>query len=153
MATEVTTGSGPYAHLGGHELPGGRVEMTPHVAWLWADCVTAAPRRDVGHPTTGWLLGVKGMGLPWVDLFALLETTPDSGVVLGEAELSFERELRVGERYDVSAVIQEVERMVGRRAGTLDRMRVRIELREVGSGELASSVLFAMIFPRKDADR
>jgi hypothetical protein len=153
MASELVTGPGPYAHLSGYALPGARVEMTPHVAWLWAGCVTAPPRRDVGHPTTGWLLGVKGMGLSWVDLFALLDATPDSGVVLGEAELSFERELRVGERYDVSAVIEEVERRVGRRAGTLDRMRVRIELREVRSGRLASSVGFAMIFPRGEAVR
>lgn len=148
MASALAGGSGPYGYLGGRRLPGGQVEMTPHVAWLWASCVGAPPSREVGHPSTGWLLAVSGMGVPWVDLFALLDATPDSGVVLGEAELTFDRRLRVGTRYDVSGAIEQVDRTVGRRAGTLDRLHARLELREAGGGALASSVRFTMIFPR-----
>lgn len=141
-------GSGPYAGLQGRALPGGRVRLDPHVAWLWADCMTATPSREHGHPTVGFLLAIKGMGITWDELFALVDATAESGVVLGETELEFGRPLRVGEEYEVVGAIEQVVRSAGRRAGTFDRMRVRIALHELGSGDLACAVANTMIFPR-----
>jgi hypothetical protein len=148
--TEPAVDAGPYAHLAGQRLPDGEIELTPQMAWLWAHSVTAQPTREVGHPTTAWLLAMKGSGLSLDELFALVDATADSGVVLGESELEFHRVLHVGQRYIVRARILEVVRKVGRRSGPFDRMKLVLELHELPGDELAFQLTNTMVFPRGD---
>jgi hypothetical protein len=138
----------PYAHLVGYRLPGGEVELTPQVSWLWSDCVGGAPSREIGHPSTAWLLAMKGSGVSLDELFAMLDATAESGVVLGESELEFHRPLRVGQRYAVTAEIVDVTRKEGRRSGVFDRLRLGLALNELPGGEPAFGLINTMIFPR-----
>lgn len=141
--------SSPYAGLAGHRLPGGRVRLEPQMAWLWAACVTGEPSLEHGHPSNGWVLAMRGCGLDYDEIFALVDATADSGVVLGEAELEFHRRLHVGVEYQAQGEVLDVTRRQGRQA-ILDRLRFRVELREVDGGALAFAVVNTMIFPRSE---
>lgn len=137
----------PYADLAGYRFPGGRVRLEPQMAWLWATCVTAEPSLERGHPSNGWVLAMRGCGLSFDEIFALVDATADSGVVLGEAELELHRRLCVGAEYAAAGEVLDVTRRRGRRA-IFDRLRFRVELREADGGALAFAVVNTMIFPR-----
>ena len=49
-----------YSHLVGHQFPGGRYTLTPHVAWLWADCAMSEPDPAAAHPSLAYLAAMQG---------------------------------------------------------------------------------------------
>lgn len=140
----------PYPHLAGRRFPPGEITLGPHVAWLWADCVTATPDRASAEPSTAWMLAMRGHGVELPDLFALVDATADDGVVLGEVELELHRPLEVGARYAASAEIVDVVRKRRRGSGVLDVLRLRIDLREVGADVPTSTVVNSIVFPREE---
>lgn len=140
--------SGPYAGLAGHRLPGARIVLEPHVAWLWAGCVHAEPSAETPDPSVGWLLAMRATGLPLDALFGLVDARADSGVVLGESELELRRPLRTGGTYDGTAEVLDVVRKTGARAGTIDLLRLRIALTEPDADDPAFVLTNTMVFPR-----
>ncbi|MGE4426487.1 MAG: hypothetical protein AB7G37_08565 [Solirubrobacteraceae bacterium] len=143
------TAAEPYAALAGYRLPGATVELGPHTAWLWSHSILAEPVAGEAEPTVGWLLAMQGLGLPLDDLFALVDADARTGVVLGEAELEFGPPLRVGERYHATATIVDVVRKTGVRAGTFDRLRLRIVLHDLEDVPVFTLVNH-LVFPRAD---
>ncbi|MCK9250406.1 MAG: hypothetical protein M0P31_15705 [Solirubrobacteraceae bacterium] len=145
----MTSRRSPYAGLAGRWLPGGAVDLGPHVAWLWSHCIGEEPVAGEADPTVGWLLAMRGLGVPLEGLFALVDADADSGVVLGEAELVLERAPRVGERLRSTVAIEEVVRKHGARSGTFDVMRLRIDLHDA-TDERVVTLVNRLVFPRGD---
>jgi hypothetical protein len=143
-----------YSHLVGHRFPGGRFTLSPHVAWLWADCAMSTPDPSQAHPTLSYLAAMQGCGVTIQDVFDLFGADADSGVMFGEVDLEYNGVLAPGDTYELQGGITAVERKHGRRAGTFDRMTFRIAGRREGESESEAEPLFAVtttwVFPRRE---
>ena len=138
-----------YSHLAGHRFPGGIYTLGEHVSWLWADSVLAPPDDQAAHPTLGYVAAVRGC-VSIGELFDLLDTSPEAGVMFGECALTFERPLTAGATYDLDGEIISIERKEGRRSGPFDRLTFEVRIRDQGSGALVSTNTNTWIIPRKE---
>ena len=72
-------------------------EIDPDDHDRWVEAVFAAPwPHDTAHPMYLYLAGHCGMGLPLDELWALLGTRLEDGVMFGHGALHFDRALRIG---------------------------------------------------------
>ena len=144
-------GTADFSHLVGHRFPGGTCELPEYVNWLWEDAILAEHDPRLAHPSLGYYIAMAGLGVSIGDVMALLEGSPDSGVMFGECELEFHGTLHAGVAYDCEAEITAIERKQGKRAGVFDKLTFRITVAE--RGESAPSVVCTntWIFPRADA--
>jgi hypothetical protein len=141
-----------YSHLVGHQLPGGRFTLSPHMAWLWADCVLSEPDPDTAHPSLSYQAGMKGSGLTIQEVFDLMDADADSGVMFGEVVMDYFGTLVPGDTYVVEGAVTDVTRKSGRRAGTFDLMTFRVTGRRDGEDEPLFAVATTWVFPRKGED-
>jgi hypothetical protein len=139
-----------YSHLAGHRFPGGRFTLSPHLAWLWADCAMAHPDPAQAHPTLSYYAAMQGCGVNIQELFDLMDADADSGAMFGECVLEYNGVLAPGETYEIEGGIVSVERKQGRRAGTFDRMTFRISGRRQGENEPRFTVTNTFVFPRRE---
>jgi hypothetical protein len=139
-----------YSHLVGHRFPGGRFTLSPHLAWLWADCAMAQPDREVAHPALSYYSAMQGCGVTIQELFDLMEADADSGAMFGECVMEYNGALAPGETYLVDGGIVGVERKQGRRAGVFDSMTFQISGRREGESEPLFTVTNSFIFPRRE---
>ena len=140
-----------YSHLNGHRFPGGATTLGKHVAWLWADAAMTAPDPDVAHPSLGYVLAVRG-GVSIEQLFALLDTSPEAGVVFGECTLDFERSLTPGRDYSLEGEIVSVERKSGRRSGPFDRLTFQVRIIDADDGGTVCTNTNTWIIPRPEQE-
>jgi acyl dehydratase len=137
-----------YSYLEGHRFAGGTYTLGPHMAWLWADTVLDEPNPDLAHPSLGYVLAMRGC-VSITELFDLLGTDAEAGVMFGECELTFERPLSVGATYDLEGEILSIERKEGRRSGPFDRLRFQVRIREHVGGQLVCTNTNTWMIPRE----
>jgi len=142
--------AGDYGHLAGHRFPGGAFTLPEYVSWLWEDCVLAEHDARVAHPSLAYFVAMAGLGVSIGDVMALLDGSPDSGVMFGENELELHGALRPGSTYDCEGEIISVERKAGKRAGTFDKLAFRVTVRERGADAPVALCTSSWIFPRRD---
>lgn len=139
-----------YSHLVGHRFPGGRFTLSPHLAWLWADCAMAEPDSEVAHPTLSYFSALQGCGVSIQEIFDLMGADADSGAMFGECVLEYAGPLAPGDTYEVEGGIISVERKQGRRAGVFDSMTFQISGRREHDPEPLFTVTNSFIFPRRE---
>jgi hypothetical protein len=140
-----------YRHLIGHRFPGGTYTLPGYLAWLWADAAGVTPHPDVAHPSVGYFVAMQGMGVSIQDIFDLMDADADSGVMFGETELEFAGVLKPDATYEVEAEIAAIERKVGKRAGTFDKLTFVVRVSEPGTHEPVVTNTNTWVFPRKEA--
>ena len=141
----------PYAHLAGHKLPGATFTLPEYLTWLWHDAILVPPDKEVAHPSLGFFVAMQGVGRTIMEIFELMDATADSGVMFGELELEFNDTLRPDATYECTAEIIGVERKVGKRAGTFDKMTFIIRAHEPGSDTVVFTCTNTFVFPRAEA--
>jgi hypothetical protein len=140
-----------YSHLVGHRFPGGTYTLPEYVNWLWEDAILSEHDGGLAHPSLGYYIAMAGLGVSIGEVMALLEGTPDSGVMFGENELEFHGSLRAGATYECEGEITAVERKTGKRAGVFDKLTFRIQVGEPGASVPSVVCMNTWIFPRKEA--
>ena len=138
-----------YSHLAGHRFPGGTYTLPDYVNWLWEDVIGVEHSPAPAHPSLGYYVAMAGLGASIGEVMALLEGSPDSGVMFGENELEFHGTLRAGATYRCEGEITAVERKEGRRAGVFDKLTFRILVSEDGSSSPSVVATNTWIFPRR----
>jgi hypothetical protein len=139
-----------YEHLVGHRFPGGHFTLSPHMAWLWADCVLSDPDPEEAHPSLSYQAAMKGCGITIQDVFELMDATADSGVMFGEVVLDYFGTLVPGDTYALEGGITDVTRKTGRRAGTFDLLSFEIIGRREGEPDPLFAVATTWVFPRHE---
>jgi hypothetical protein len=142
-----------YSHLVGHRFRGGTYTLAEYIDWLWEDCILADHDSSLAHPSLGYFIAMAGLGMSIGEVMALLDGSPDSGVMFGESELEFHGGLRAGTTYECAGEIVGVERKSGKRAGVFDKFTFRIRVAEAGAATPSVVCTNTWIFPRKDAER
>jgi hypothetical protein len=142
--------SGDYSHLAGHRFPGATYTLPEYVTWLWEDCILAEHDASAAHPSLAYFVAMAGLGTTIAEVMALLEGSPDSGVMFGENELELRGVLRPGCTYECAGEIVSVERKAGRRAGVFDKLTFRVDVREAGDPAPVAVCTSSWIFPRRD---
>jgi hypothetical protein len=119
---------------------------------LWGDAVAADgdPSPDV-HPVLVYYAAVRGSGVTFDDIFALMDASADSGVMVGGQSFRFERPLQIETEYEVEGGIVDVDRKVGRRAGTFDICTFELRVREPEETEPIAVSTTSFVFPRRAA--
>jgi hypothetical protein len=137
--------------LMGYKFPGGEFRVQPHERWLSHDAMLS---HDIPGPLLhpSWILlgGLRGMGMSIDDLIRLADSEPDAGVVFGETELQQFEPLVADRRYLVNGEITELRRRVSQRAGVIDLLDFRLDIRDEG-GALVATHTETFVFPRSDA--
>ena len=136
--------------LVGYRLPGGEFRVQPHERWLSHDAMlNPGIPEPLLHPSWILLGGLRGMGMSIDDLIRLADSDPESGVVFGETELEQFRPLVADQRYLVSGEITDLRRRTTQRAGVIDLLDFRLDIRNE-SGELVASHTETFFFPRSE---
>lgn len=138
-----------YSHLCGHRFPEKLVTLGEHTAALWADVVLADAGPDRAHPSLGYVLAMRGC-VSIEEIFELLETDAQSGVLFGECALEFDHPLVPGTCYTLDGEILSVERKVGRRAGAFDRLTFAVRIRERDTGRPVCTNTNTWMIPREE---
>lgn len=138
-----------YSHLAGHRFPSGSTTVPHWQNRLWGDAVQADgdPSPDV-HPVLVYYAAVQGSGVTFQDIFDLMGAAADSGVMAGEQRFRFHRPMQIDTEYRVEGGIVEVERKVGRRAGTFDICTFELTVLEPATGEPVAVSTTSFVFPR-----
>lgn len=139
-----------YSHLVGHRFPGGTYTLPEFVSWLWEDAILSEHDAGLAHPSLGFYVAMAGLGVSIGDVMALLDGSPDSGVMFGESDLEFHGSLRAGATYECEGAITAVERKTGKRAGAFDKLTFQIHVRETGSSTPSVVSTNTWIFPRHE---
>jgi hypothetical protein len=137
-----------YSDLVGHAFPGGEVVVPWWMNRLWADSVQAADPSPHVHPLLVYYASVRGAGVTFADIFALMDAPAESGIVVGEQALTFDRPILVDHSYDAAGGITGVVRKHGRRAGAFDMLTFEITLTETGAREPSAVSGMTLVFPR-----
>jgi hypothetical protein len=138
--------------LVGHKFPGGEFRVQPHERWLSHDAMLNPDIPEpILHPS--WILigGLRGMGISIDDLIRLADSEPEAGVVFGETELEQFEPLVADQRYLVSGEITDMRRRVSQRAGVIDLVDFRLDIRNEAGGLVATHVE-TFVFPRGEAE-
>ena len=146
-----TDGEHAYGHLVGHRFPGSSYTLPEHVRWLWADAIGADPGEAVAHPSLAYFVAMQGLGVTILEVFEMLDASPDSGVVIGEVELEFDGALTAGTTYECEAQVTGVDRKRGARAGVFDRLQLEFTVREAAAPDPVVGCTATWIFPRVEA--
>jgi hypothetical protein len=137
--------------LVGYKFPGGEFRVQPHERWLSHDGMRSVDIPEpILHPSWILLGGLRGMGISIDDLIRLADSEPDAGVVFGETELEQFEPLIADQRYLVSGEITDLRRRVSQRAGVIDLLDFRLDIKNE-AGDLVASHTETFAFPRGDA--
>lgn len=142
---------GPYAAIAGHRFPGGRTVVPRWMNRLWCDAVAAAgDSAPHVHPTLVYYAAVQGSGIEFGDIFALLDGSEDSGIMVGEQSLELRTPLEVEREYAVEGGITDVVRKEGRRAGVFDIATFELRIFEDGDADPVAVSTTSFVFPRRE---
>jgi hypothetical protein len=137
-----------YSYLTGHRFTGGTYRLEAHVAWLWGDAALDRPEPPRAHPSLAYVMAMRGC-IDISELFRLLGTDSEAGVLFGECELAFEQPLAVGCEYELEGEILSVERKHGRRSGPFDRVRFQVRVHEAPGGRSVCTNTNTWMIPRR----
>ena len=143
--------AGPYAHRAGYAFPGGTTTVEPWFNHLWCDAVCADETAPYVHPMLVYYAAVEGSGVTFQDIFDLFDGSPESGIMVGEQSVDLRAPVLIGQEYEVSGGLTDVQRKSGRRAGTFDIASFALELRAPGSPEVVATTTTSFVFPRQEA--
>lgn len=136
--------------LVGYRLPGGEFRVQPHERWLSHDAMLNWNIPEpLLHPSWILLGGLRGMGISIDDLIRLADSEPEAGVVFGETELEQFEPLEAGRRYLVSGEITDLRRRTSHRAGVIDLLDFRLDVKSE-AGDLVATHTETFVFPRGD---
>jgi hypothetical protein len=102
---------------------------------------------DSAHPVYAHLAPHCGMGWKLEELFEVVDADLDSGVLFGQADLTYFRPIEIDVEYEVRGHVAAVERKEGRRAGIFDLITLHLELVDP-DGEPTVLSLETYVFPR-----
>ncbi|WP_214103364.1 hypothetical protein [Acrocarpospora catenulata] len=134
--------------LVGYRLPGGRVRIEPHEAWLGHEAMRADPDDGVLDPTWILVAGLRGMGTTIAELIGLADARVEDGVLFGEVALSQIVPLRPATEYTVAGEVTGLDRRTGRRSGVFDVLTFRLDLHEP-AGTVAASATSSFVLVRR----
>lgn len=135
--------------LVGRQFPGGTFTIEPWENALLCD-VMACERLpdDLAHPAYLFHAPLAGVGLKYGDIFALCRAESDEAIRAGEYVWDVRVPLRVGHTYRMSGGFTDVTRKEGRRAGLMDIVTFRIDMRDEADDALVATVVNSWIFLR-----
>jgi len=141
---------GPYAHLAGHRFPGGRTVVPQWMNRLWCDAVGATHDTiPFVHPMLVYYAAVQGSGVDFADIFALLDGSIDSGIMVGEQRFDFTSGMELDREYTVDGGITDVVRKSGRRAGIFDIATFELRIRDGREAKPVAVSTTSFVFPRR----
>ena len=136
----------------GYKVPGGVFLVEGYERSISHDAMLAPPLpADTLHPVWILLGSLRGMGISMHDLIALAEPTAADRVLFGEMELSQIVPLRSNVSYVVTGRIRDLERRNGRRAGTIDRLVLVLEIADA-SGRLCAASSQTLLILRGESN-
>lgn len=139
-----------FEHLPGTVLSEGSFTITAQEARDLERAMHAGPARDgETHPIWGYIATQRGIGVSIAQLCALADFDVEDGPMLGSVEIDFGEPLRSGVSYRVTGEVVDLERKVGRRAGTFDLLTYRLTMSAPG-GVPAATVTNTFVLPRKE---
>ena len=103
------------------------------------------------HPIWAYIATQRGIGVSIAELCALADFDVEDGPMLGSVEIDcYAQPLKADVPYRVTGEVVDLERKVGRKAGTFDLLTYRLALRAPdGSGVVSCTNTF--VLPRRDA--
>lgn len=145
----------------GYRFPGGRVIVPHWQNWLFCDAVLAdhpahrsvEAARELGypapvvHPGLVYFACVRGAGITFADIFALMDFDEQEGPMFGEQQMEFTEPIFEGIEYEAAGKITSVVRKKGKRAGVFDIVTFEISLSRDGRQVVSSTSGF--ILPRR----
>lgn len=136
--------------LVGTELPVGAYRIDPATHARAVSAVHAGDYAfEVAHPMYGHLAPHCGMGWTLEQLFEVVGADLDSGVLFGEADLTYLTPIVIDHPYEVRAHISAVDRKTGAATGVFDLITLHLELVSA-AGEVAVISRETYVFPRPD---
>jgi hypothetical protein len=130
-----------------HRVPGGELAVPAHVRGVAHAAMLAPPLpAPTLHPVWALVGSITGMGETMERLTAAAEPRPEDRILFGETELDMTTPLKAGERYRVDGEVEDLSRRVGRRAGVMDRLTVRLRVRPAGQPEGAAHAEVVLVF-------
>lgn len=134
-------------------LPGGHYTITSEDNNSLCAAVGATPDRSGNaHPIFYYIAGQCGMGLSVAEMLSLCDFDVANGPMLTRSEVHFDRDLRVGENFEVSGEILSLVRKPSRTFGAVDQLSFRLDLIDA-TGNRALSAIHHWILPRSEATR
>jgi hypothetical protein len=99
------------------------------------------------HPVFSCVASLRSLGISIDALCRLCEFELAAGPLLGEFGVRFRSPLQAGVCYQVTGLIESIDRTQSARLGVLDRLRFSVELTEP-SGESALEANYLWLLPR-----
>jgi hypothetical protein len=140
-----------FEQLPGTVLSEGTFTITTQEADDLASALESAPATDAGvHPIWAYIATQRGIDVSIAELCALADFDVEDGPMLGSVEIEYSQPLQADVPYRVTGEVVDLERKVGRKAGTFDLLTYRLALRAPdGSGVASCTNTF--VLPRRDA--
>jgi len=140
-----------FEHLPGTVLSEGTFTITPQEASDLERALEASPSMDGGaHPIWAYIATQRGIGVSVAELCALADFDVRDGPMLGSVEIEYDQPLQAGVPYRVTGEVVDLERKVGRRAGTFDLLTYRLAMSAPGDVAVASCTN-TFVLPRREA--
>src|ERR1700754_3570899 len=133
----------------GHRFPGGTVTIERWENRLFCDVMGVEPDpAGTAHPAHLFHLPLAGVGLPIAELMALGRAESEEAVRAGEYRWELHEPLRVDTPYVVEGSVTHIERKRGRRAGLMDALTFRIDMRDGADGRPIATTHTTCLFLR-----
>lgn len=130
--------------LQGLALPGGGYTITRDNAQRVAHLLQSA--ADV-HPVFSCVASLRSLGISIGELCQLCEFELTDGPLLGEFAVRFYSPLAIGQRYQLTARIDSIDRTHGARLGVLDRLRFSVNF-IAPTGDVTLEARYLWLLPR-----
>jgi hypothetical protein len=135
--------------LVGRPFPGGTFTIERWENALLCDAMACERLPDdLAHPSYLFHAPLAGVGLKYGDIFELCRAESDEAIRAGEYVWEVHEPLRVGRTYRMSGSFIDVVRKEGRRAGLMDIVSFRIDVRDQAGDALVATVVNSWIFLR-----
>lgn len=140
-----------FEQLPGTALSEGSFTITAQEAADLAGALATTPATDDGvHPIWAYVATQRGIDVSVAELCALADFDVADGPMLGSVEIEYAQPLRSGVPYRVTGEIVDLERKVGRKAGTFDLLTYRLVM-SAPDDEPVASCTNTFVLPRREA--
>jgi hypothetical protein len=135
----------------GQRLPGGTVTIERWENTLLCDVMGVAAAPDgLAHPAFLFHVPLRGAGLTVAQMLELGKAETEEAVRAGEYHWELHAPLQVDVPYRVTGAVERVERKRGRRAGLMDAVTFRIDMRREDDGAPVSTTHTTCLFLRSE---
>lgn len=140
-----------FEHLPGTSLSEGSFTITSKEAGDLEEAIHASPSADGGvHPIWVYIATQRGIDVSVAELCALADFDVADGPMLGSVQIDCAGPLQVDVPYRVTGEILDLERKVGRKAGTFDLLTYRLVMSAPGDVTVAACTN-TFVLPRREA--